>query len=228
MINGKLIIGHRGASFYERENTLDSFKLAVRLNADMIELDIRKTSDDEMIVFHNDRIGEKNVKEMSYEEINNILGYSVSKFIDVLKYFRGITKLDVHLKESGYEEEAVRLILKYFDLGDFFICSEIPESLEKIKNIFPEVKTGLILGSYFKDILSFIIRGFSKRGMLNSSIDILIPRWQLTNRIVLNKAKKYNKKIIPWSVDNKKTAEKFLKQEVITAIITNKPDFMNK
>jgi glycerophosphoryl diester phosphodiesterase len=49
----KLIIGHRGASGYAPENTLASFEEALRLKADMIELDIQLTSDDQWIVIHD-------------------------------------------------------------------------------------------------------------------------------------------------------------------------------
>ena len=40
------IIAHRGASAYELENSLAAFKKAYELNADAIELDIWRTSDD--------------------------------------------------------------------------------------------------------------------------------------------------------------------------------------
>jgi len=228
MINNKFIIAHRGASFYEKGNTMDSFKLAVVLKADIIELDARKTIDGEIIVFHDEKIGGKLIKEMNHEEINNILGYLAPSFEEVLKYFKGIAKLDIHLKESGYEEEFVHLILKYLDLDDFFISSEIPSSLEKIKKICPGIKTGLVLGSYFKDILFFVLNGLSKKEMYSQYVDILIPRWQLANRILLNKAKKYNKKVIPWSVNNRKVAEKFLKEEAVMGIVTNMPDLMRR
>jgi glycerophosphoryl diester phosphodiesterase len=228
MINNKFIIAHRGASLYEKENTMEAFKLAVKLKTDMIELDVRKTKDSELIVFHDKKIGKKFVNEMSHEEMNNTLGYNVSSLKEVLKYFKGIVKLDIHLKEEGYEEEFIHLILKYLDLKDFFICSEIPSSLEKIKKICPQIKTGLILGAYFSDILFFVLNGFRKRGMLKSSVDILIPRWQLANFILLNRAKKYSKKVIPWGIRSKKIAEKFLKEDVVMGIVTNKPDLMKK
>ncbi len=49
----QLIIGHRGASGYAPENTLASFEEALQLKADMIELDIQLTSDDQWVVIHD-------------------------------------------------------------------------------------------------------------------------------------------------------------------------------
>ena len=47
------VIAHRGASAAERENTLDAFRAAVRLNADGVELDVRRTANDVLVVHHD-------------------------------------------------------------------------------------------------------------------------------------------------------------------------------
>ena len=46
------VFGHRGASGYEIENTLPSFKKAVRMGAG-IETDVQETKDKELICFHD-------------------------------------------------------------------------------------------------------------------------------------------------------------------------------
>jgi glycerophosphoryl diester phosphodiesterase len=48
-----LVIGHRGAAAYAPENTLESFQLALRLGADALELDVRRSADGEPMVFHD-------------------------------------------------------------------------------------------------------------------------------------------------------------------------------
>lgn len=47
------IIAHRGASARTRENTVESFALAVELGADGIELDVRRTADGQPAVHHD-------------------------------------------------------------------------------------------------------------------------------------------------------------------------------
>lgn len=51
-----LVIAHRGASAEEYENSLAAFRLAGRLGADGIELDIHATCDGALIVHHDDAI----------------------------------------------------------------------------------------------------------------------------------------------------------------------------
>lgn len=48
-----LIIGHRGASAYAPENTMASFKLAIKQKADLIEDDYHVTKDGELIAIHD-------------------------------------------------------------------------------------------------------------------------------------------------------------------------------
>ena len=46
-------IAHRGDPVHERENTLPAFTAAVAQGADMVELDLRRTRDDEIVVLHD-------------------------------------------------------------------------------------------------------------------------------------------------------------------------------
>ena len=49
-------IAHRGDPLHERENTLPAFTAAVALGADMVELDLRRTRDDEIVVLHDENL----------------------------------------------------------------------------------------------------------------------------------------------------------------------------
>ena len=51
-----IVIGHRGASGHEPENTLESFRKALDLNVDMIELDVYNCRSGELVVFHDDSL----------------------------------------------------------------------------------------------------------------------------------------------------------------------------
>ena len=45
-----MVIAHRGASaLAPHENTLEAFQIAIDLKADMVEFDVRKTSDNILI-----------------------------------------------------------------------------------------------------------------------------------------------------------------------------------
>jgi glycerophosphoryl diester phosphodiesterase len=56
MARRPLVLGHRGASARAPENTLDAFALARELGADGVELDVRRTADDVLVVHHDPEV----------------------------------------------------------------------------------------------------------------------------------------------------------------------------
>ena len=51
---GPWLIAHRGGSLLAPENTLAAFDLAAKLGADVLEIDVRRTRDGAVVVFHDD------------------------------------------------------------------------------------------------------------------------------------------------------------------------------
>lgn len=68
------IIAHRGASKFAPENTLAAFKLAEKMGADGIELDIHLTKDQIPVIIHDEDIkrttnGRGFVQKYTYKEL---------------------------------------------------------------------------------------------------------------------------------------------------------------
>jgi len=57
MTNSPIVIGHRGASGYRPEHTLEGYTLAIEMGADFIEPDLVLTKDGHMIARHEPMIG---------------------------------------------------------------------------------------------------------------------------------------------------------------------------
>jgi glycerophosphoryl diester phosphodiesterase len=51
-----LVIGHRGASAYLPEHTLEAYRLAIQLGADVIEPDVVPTKDGRLIARHENEL----------------------------------------------------------------------------------------------------------------------------------------------------------------------------
>ncbi|MCD4665344.1 MAG: hypothetical protein K8R68_08730 [Bacteroidales bacterium] len=68
------VCAHRGANETHPENTLTAFKEAIRLGAHMIEFDVRKTKDDELIIIHDKTVdrttnGKGKVADLTLSEL---------------------------------------------------------------------------------------------------------------------------------------------------------------
>ena len=75
------VYGHRGASGYAPENTLEAFAIAAEMKADGVELDVHFSKDGQVVVIHDDKIdrvsnGQGKVKEYTLEELRSFdFGY---------------------------------------------------------------------------------------------------------------------------------------------------------
>ena len=225
----KLIIAHRGASSNAKENTIESFKKALVSGADMIEFDVRRTKDNVFIAFHDEIIQGHLTRDLPYEEISQMArnqGFGIPTVEEVLKCSRGKIKLDVELKEGGYEKEIIELILGYFEEDQFVITSFNDASLRVIKERYPDIKTGLILG---RDIPSYHIltrlqEFFPMKRCKKARADFLVAHLKLLRLGFLERARRNHLPVFVWTVNAEETVWKLLHDKRVYAIITDKPE----
>ncbi len=77
------IIGHRGACGYAPENTLSSIQSAADMGCDWVELDVKLTSDDVPIIFHDDNL----LRTTGHDGLVKDTPYSVIKELDAGSWF---------------------------------------------------------------------------------------------------------------------------------------------
>jgi glycerophosphoryl diester phosphodiesterase len=201
----KLIIAHRGAPGYAKENTIESFEKAVALGADMIEFDVRRTKDNVLIVYHDGLIQGKPVNDLTYEEIKQIAanqGFNLPTAEEVLKWSRGRIKLDVELKEEGYEKEIVELLSGFFKEDQFVITSFHEPSLKIIKDSYPGIQVGLLLGKSKAPPWTRISEFFPMKRCKKARADFLVAHFRLLKSGFLERARRSRKPVLVWTVND--------------------------
>lgn len=73
-------------------------------------------------------------------------GFVIPLIEDIVNFCKDKVKLDIELKEIGYEEEIVSLVKGYLDYSDYIIKSFHARSIKAIKKIESNIITGLLLG----------------------------------------------------------------------------------
>lgn len=153
-----LSIGHRGARGHAPENTLLSFDTAIRLGAQMIELDVQKHPSGALVVIHDLRLerttnGTGHVADRSFDYIRSLdagLGQQVPTLEEVLDLVDQRVAVNVELKTPGGTGEAVaQLLREYVREGwkpeQFLVSSfHLPE-LEIFRQAAPEIPIGVLL-----------------------------------------------------------------------------------
>lgn len=229
-LNKQWIIAHRGASgLVEHENTIESFEKAYQVGADSVELDIRKTKDGKIIVVHNPDYEGKLIKDYTYSELcdkTKANGFIMPTLEEALIYCKDKIFMDIEVKENGYEEEIVSMILKYLNTDEFFIRSFIKESIRKIKKINKNIKTVLLLGVEFPKFgfLTRIAELFPLFKVINSKCDMVSPHYLLVRLGFHFRMKLIGKPVLVWTVNDEKLMDKLLNKVKVEGIITNYPN----
>lgn len=111
------IIAHRGASFDAPENTIEAFRIAAELGADGVELDVRRTTDDRLVVHHNPRLADdaEPIVDISFDDLRRTAPH-VPTLREVLEACPDIW-LDIEIKNSPMDpdwdpgDRVVRMVL---------------------------------------------------------------------------------------------------------------------
>ena len=225
------VIAHRGASgLVGHENTLEAFEVAIRLGADYVEFDVRKTADGWLVVFHDSKIEDVSIAEITYSglcEMTARHGYTVPLLKDVLKLCQGKIKLDIELKEAGYERNVIDMVKSRFGYGDFVMKSFSDAAITHIKKYDKNIKTGLLVGRKHVPVKTFISDIFPMKRLKLCHADFVSPHHALCSKAYVDYMHKNGLKVFVWTVNSPKAIKRCLWLNA-DAVITDRPDMAMK
>jgi len=217
-----LKVGHRGAKAYETENTLESFRKAIELGANAVELDVRISGDAKLIVVHDDNLKkvfgkDVRVKESTLEELKQLTDNRIVTLDEALRFIgRKVEKILVELKETGYERDVLDIIRKEKLEDRVIVVSFHEEALANIRGFDKKIETGLIYTKLKKPIGT----------ALKLNAPHLVPLYRFVHRRDIAKAHKSNLKVIIWTVNTIIEVQNFIAKDV-DGIATDKPDIFS-
>lgn len=162
-----VVIAHRGASAYAPENTMSAFKLAVEMQAEMIELDITFSKNGVPIVIHDetlDRTTEASglVKDFTSHELKDFEagewfsdqfdGEPIPTLKEVLEYAKDKIAVNIEIKtesvtdypEAGIVDVTVRTV-KELGMEDQVIISSFDYRVMKhLEVLAPEIPKAIL------------------------------------------------------------------------------------
>lgn len=159
-----LRIGHRGAAAIAPENTLVSFRRAIELGADGVELDLHRARDGRFVVIHDDTLdrttdGHGPVDALSSDELRRLdagswkgpefAGERVPLFEDVVDALPASAVIFAELKAGsdrapGIEVDFARLLSDRSLLGRVRVSSFDHRALARLRRLLPALSTGAL------------------------------------------------------------------------------------
>ncbi len=235
---GKVCVGHRGAAAHAPENTLASFEAALRLGADVVELDVRRSRDGELVIVHDmtvdrttDGCGE--VHALSLAQLRALdagvrfgpefRGARIPTLTEVLLWARGRTDLIVEIKgdphpQPGLEEQVVRLVAAHGMIDHIMVTSFFHPALRRVRELEPRIATGMVYMGYLADTLG---------AAQAAGADSVRPCWEDWNEDLVAAVHKAGLVAGTWTVDDEATMARLLDMGLVS-IITNYPDRLRR
>ena len=216
-----LNIAHRGARAFEPENTLLSFEKAIDLNADGIELDVHLSSDEAIMVIHDETIdrttsGNGFVNQYTASALKK---YEVPTLIEVLELINHNCFVNIELKGIGTAKPVIELITYYilnknWYYTDFLISSFDWKMLEEVQLLNPKIRIGVLTEEPFEEALAFAkkLKAYS-----------IHPDYRLLSKenVALMQENGFN--VFPWTVNSIEDIKK-IKSFNVNGIISDFPD----
>ena len=206
-----IIVGHKGAAGYAPENTLTSFREAIKIGCDRTELDVRLTNDKQVVVIHDKEVskltdGTGLVGEMNLLELKKLrcLGNeSIPTLQEVINICKDKIDLQTELKAEGTPQPVSNLITQNGIEDQVFITSFKINLLAEIKKLNPGLRVGLLFRD--EEVMADIWN------LINQiPLDFLAPFSEIITAEFVAKAHSLGRKVYAYHVNNKELGDKLI------------------
>jgi glycerophosphoryl diester phosphodiesterase len=216
-----LRIGHRGARAYAPENTITSFKKAIEIGVDAIEIDVRKTKDNYIVVIHDEDVkrttnGEGLVNELTLKEIKSFSAEGSEKIPtleEALDFLDKKVKVFIELKETGIEKQVLAIVREKSLEKNVVVISFLEDVLKKVRELDKDIETGLIYAKHKNPL----------KAALDLKANYLIALYRFMHSANVEKAHENGLKVIVWTINNSEEVEEYAKKGV-DGITSDRPD----
>ena len=219
------IISHRGrTSRKSADNTLASVNDAIELKVDMVEVDVRRTKDSQIVCFHDPDIKGEFLRDLNYSEIIEI-DSQVPTLEQVLWSTKDKIGIEIELKEIGYELEVVSIARDYFNHDNFVLKSFHPQVVKRVKEIDQQISAGLLVGSAFSlEQLFFTLKeAFTCTNFKQTNADFISPYYKIFEAGWFSRFTRNNVPVQVWTVNDIESIRTLINQQV-HSIITDIPE----
>lgn len=234
-----MIIAHRGASGVAPENTLAAFRKATEIGVDLLELDVHRTKDGELVVIHDGTVNRTAkgkvggaIAALTLAQIQSLdagawkgaeyAGERVPTLQETLEASRGKAIFLIEGKVRGIEAQIAEVIQKTGMVNNVIYQSFDKESVRQFRQVLPQVPAGVLFGD--PGISDQSVRGamlVTQVVEVNASI-VAVSFYAISPEFV-KYAHARGVTVFAWTVDDVATMQRMIDAGV-DGILTNYPE----
>jgi glycerophosphoryl diester phosphodiesterase len=203
----------------EPENTLRAIERAIKMGADFVEVDVRMSKDNKLVIMHDPDVnrttdGRGLVKDYRLQELKKLdagRGERIPTLDEVISCVKDRVGLVIEIKEPETEGKVIEKINEN-ELKNTILTSFYHKSIKNARKINSSIDAGIIFACQPVDV---------KQMASNASANIIFPSYKYINEDMVKQAQNNGISVYPWTIDDPETFEKFVKMDV-DCIVTNK------
>lgn len=225
-----ILIGHRGYFANFPQNTMESFRGAVDIGVDMIELDVQMSSDGEIVIEHDNnlsRIGQDgSIADYTYDQLlemdfggwfnESFAGTRIAKLSELLEFMKQHTEITIYieLKDIGentaFIQKVYSLVKDNGMMEQCYFASFQKDYIAEFKKIDSACKT------------IYILSKFDESTFEDAFTDVYSINEKNIDQATINKIHKQKKPVLVWTVDDPLRVLE-LKKMGVDGFCTNQP-----
>jgi glycerophosphoryl diester phosphodiesterase len=212
-----IAIAHRGDPVAARENTVRAFEAAVRAGADMVELDLRRTADGEIVVLHDATLSrlwgvDAAIEDLDLAALKSIghRGVRIPTFREVLDAVE--VPLMVDFTSRKVVPGAVAAVRDRRAMGRALFVTGNIDALRELRDLAPEARIGL---TWVES------RGPSSSLLEELGVEYWNPTAGLITREQVGAVHALGRKVSTWTVDQAAEMTR-VTQAGVDAIVSNR------
>jgi glycerophosphoryl diester phosphodiesterase len=230
-----LILGHRGAREQAPENTLPAFRLALEQGADGVELDVRVTVDDSIVVLHDATLerttdGRGRVEQTTQEELHRLdagswfgpafAGTRICTLEQALEILAPARVVNIEIKGPPgigprLAEGVLAAVRRQKMEGQVIVSAFSPGHLRYLRQLDPAIALAWLHGPGPLRVLRFLL---ARRLQLQA----LHPFYRVASSRYIDRAHQQGLRVIVWTVNQEATARR-LAAWGVDGLITDRP-----
>lgn len=203
-------IGHRGAPRDCMENTVASFRRAVELGADAVELDVHVSSDGVPVVHHDPQLNAKvapsslagaELAKLDSGQIKTIRlssGDPIPTLIEVLHALTPTTRVYVEIK--GGSPAAIANVLAPFR-DSIAVHSFDHDCIVEMRRLDPAIRRGILIEKSGGALEAMVAR--------TAATDVW-PAYKLVDESFMDRAGECGVRVIPWTVNSEREVQRLV------------------
>jgi len=224
------ISAHRGGGETHPRGTWEAFQTSVDTGAEYVEFDVARTSDGQLVVFHDSRAERAGAvpHKLTRAALEARIGHPVPSMRDVLTLLAGRAKAHIDLKAAGCEAEVIADATEVLGLENFLITGNDSVMID-VKRIEPRAYTALSLGrGPFEVPLSQTIRVRRSelrplRRMRACGADAVAMNHRLAWGGALSHVAQHGIPTMIWTVNAPSLIRRFVADHRVAVLVTDRP-----